>query len=99
MVDSGLSSRSRSLARTRALEPAPAGTVIESSAPPILQDDDMATIGLISRLVLVSRSVEIRPARVGGYRDETGGGGSGSEGVSDGDVVLSADEPKTRQVR
>src|SRR5258706_1503554 len=93
VVDSGPSKRSRSHTRTRVLEPAPAVTVIESSAPPILKDNDMASIEVDVEAGAGVRKWEYDQL-AWGYRDETGGGGSGGEGVSDDDVALIADERK-----
>jgi len=64
-----------------------------ASTPPILTDNDMASIG-----AHVEASAGVRKWEYDqlawGYRDETGGGGSGGEGVSDDDVALIADERK-----
>lgn len=68
-------------------------TVIESSAPPILKDNDMASIEADVEAGAGVRKWEYDQL-AWGYRDETGSGGSGVEGANDDDVALIADERK-----
>jgi len=68
-------------------------TVIESSAPPILKDNDMASIEVDVEAGAGIRKWEYDQL-AWGYRDETGSGGSGVEGANDDDVALIADERK-----